>query len=165
MRNATTERNIQMQNKILVFQGNYIRTLGVPLVILTGYSTVTGHLASEYFIFIRHFRDFFRLRRFRYKYDTPAPHNVEYDVEGMMGLAFQEAQQVLNDFVTDRYNQFGLDARIEISFNQVNESILTFIFLFRDQQDQIAQLRQDADSPYLRSLFQRWDQLPRLIED
>jgi hypothetical protein len=154
-----------MANIMQVYQGERIRTLGIPMIVVTGYSSVTGELRSEYFVFIRDIADSFTYRRIARKYETPPPHPVFEDTDGMMNFAFVLAQEALHDSAIQRLTQQQMPIDFAtIHFEPVKESVLTMMFLMRDQIDHIDAIRRNGDSPLLRAMFQLWDQLPRLVE-
>ena len=42
--------NNNMGNKIRIYQGDAIEIIGIPIIIITGFSNYYGKLTSEYFI-------------------------------------------------------------------------------------------------------------------
>jgi hypothetical protein len=154
-----------MANVIQVYQGQLIRTLGVPMIIVTGYSSVSGELRSEYFVFIRDVADSFIYQRFARKYETLPPHPVLDDTKGMMNFAFIMAQEALHDFAVQTLSQKQMSTDFaKVSLVPMDDSVLKMMFLMRDQPRHIESIRNNADSPLLRAFFQQWDQIPLLVE-
>ncbi len=77
-----------MANIMQVFQGERIRTLGIPMIVVTGYSSIKGELRSEFFAFIRDITDSFIYRRLSYKYESLPLHPLCEDTYGMMNDAY-----------------------------------------------------------------------------
>ena len=146
-----------MENIIKFYMGDNLRMIGHPILLLTGFSTVTYDLFSEYFIFLRQRTSIF-YQSFKAHHDPLSLDQDSINLEGLMNQSFNTGKQILSDYICEYLNNNGLPFNIgELNFNRIEVTNLGAIFRQYLTLEQIQLVNINALSPLLRAYFQRAD--------
>lgn len=151
-----------MANEIKVFQGSYIYNIGLPFIVVTGYSTVTSELNSEYFTLIQGDKDYFENERITFDYGDIPPHQIEIDINLLMDTALSKAKFLLEKYIDRKYLEKQINQMIPmIELKELSEKALYQLYLLNEQSTQLNLIKDRSDSPYLKVLMQKIYTLPR----
>lgn len=151
-----------MVNEIKLFEGPYIFNIGIPIIVITGYSTATSELNSEYFNIIQGNNDYFENRRFTFNYQDIPPHPIEIDINQMMDISLRAAKTSIMSFVEKIYSKKRIEQNFPIfETKELSEKVLYQLYLLNEQTIQLDSIKSNTDSPNLKVLMQKIYSLPK----
>jgi len=154
-----------MENQIKVYEGPF-HMIGVPIVIVTGYSTVTSHLFSEYFTFFRCDRTFFEMKRFHHFYDNPAPDAVKLDVSTFMRIALDKAKLDIKRFFEKKFLESKNERFVQpFELREVPEELLLILHLSDENPNELQKIKDNTQSPKLQVYLSDILKIPKLTSE
>jgi hypothetical protein len=152
----------KMLNTFKVYQSQYIVGIGMPIIVITGFSTVTNELHSEYFVFLRDNEEFFARMRFHFRYNYPAPHPIEIDGDFMMATALSDSEMALYRHVNNEYIKRNAYNFPTLEYKESSEKLLFQLHLVNECSKQIQQIMDETECPKLKIFLKDISEFPRL---
>jgi hypothetical protein len=146
-----------------VYQSQYIVGIGMPVIVVTGFSTILSEIYSEYFVFLRDNEEFFARTRYNFKYNYPAPHPVEIDGDFMMSTALSDSEMALSNYISNEYVKRKIYNFPTLEYKESSEKILFQFHLVNVCSKQLQQIFNETQCPKLKVFLKDISEFPRLV--
>jgi hypothetical protein len=153
-----------MENILRVFAGHHVIGLGQPIIVHTGWSQPIGRLFSEYFLFFKGDKQYYKRLRMGFEYSHPAPHPVKRDVTLLMEQTYDEATISIYEYVDRLYTTSGItNPQHPVLMKEVPATFLLKMYLFGVHTKELAAMQSESTSPKLRATLNRFFKVPPLV--